>query len=307
MRVALFASPAFALKSLEALNEHHNVVLVVSQEDKPVGRGLKMRSPVIAERARELGIGLEQPRRLRNNREFFQLIRDLQLDVAVTAAYGKILPKELLDIPKHGFLNIHASLLPKYRGAAPIQWAILNGEQETGISIMQTDTGLDTGPIRHIKKIKITAEDNALTMFEKLADLGAVAIIEALDLLEKRNLLTVAQNDRKSSLAPMLKKADGNIRWNETAEQINNRYRAMLAWPKTQTKIKRKILKVHEMQVVKENGEPGKIIRIDDTGVLVGTAQNSILLQTVQPASKPKMSAHSWANGYKIKVGDQFA
>jgi len=307
MRVALFASPAFALKSLEALNEHHNVVLVVSQEDKPGGRGLKMRSPAIAERAKELGIRLEQPRKLRDNNKFIQLIKELELDVAITAAYGKILPKELLDIPKHGFLNIHASLLPKYRGAAPIQWAILNGDKETGITIMQTDVGLDSGPIRHLKKIEITADDNAITMFDKLADLGAVAIIEALDLLEKRNLLTVAQNDRKASHAPMLKKTDGNIRWGETAEQIYNRYRALIAWPKTQTKINRKNLKVHEMQIVKESGEPGKIIKIDDAGVLVGTAENSILLETVQPSSKPKMSAHSWANGYKIKVGDQFA
>ena len=151
----MFGSPAFALPVLEALSARHEVVLVVAQPDKPAGRGHKLTPPPVAVRAKELGLRLEQPPRLKRNEEFLELVRNLELDVAITAAYGKILPQALLDIPKHGFLNVHGSLLPKYRGAAPIQWAIINGERETGVSIMQTEAGLDTGPVRLVKKLEL--------------------------------------------------------------------------------------------------------------------------------------------------------
>ena len=173
MRVALFGSPSFAVPTLQALNERHDLVLVVTQPDKPVGRGMKVSSPPTAQAAKALGFRLEQPPKLRNNKAFHALLKDLELDVAVTAAYGKILPQSLLDIPQHGFLNVHGSLLPKYRGAAPIQWAIINGETETGISIMQTEAGLDTGPVRHVERLAIKDEDTAESLFFKLAELGA--------------------------------------------------------------------------------------------------------------------------------------
>lgn len=306
MRLALFASPAFALKTLEELNKHHELVLVVSQQDKPVGRGMKMRSPVVAERAKELGIRLEQPAKLRKNEDFFKIIKDLNLDVAITAAYGKILPQKLLDIPKHGFLNIHGSLLPKYRGAAPIQWAILNGENQTGISIMQTEAGLDTGPIRLVDKLAIKPDDTTISLFNKLADLGSQSIIKALDLLEQDKLPLKPQDDKLASHAPMLKKEDAEIRWAETAQQIYDRYRALVAWPKTQTLINNKVLKVHEMQIVKASGKDGKILAIAKDGVTVACGQDAILLKTVQAPSKAKMPAFDWANGYQIKVGDDF-
>ncbi|HHO55485.1 MAG TPA: methionyl-tRNA formyltransferase [Trueperaceae bacterium] len=306
MRVALFASPAFALKTLEELNNNHELVLVVSQQDKPVGRGMKMRSPVVAERAKELGLRLEQPQKLRKNYDFFKIIEDLDIDVAITAAYGKILPQQLLDIPKHGFLNIHGSLLPKYRGAAPIQWAILNGEHETGISIMQTEAGLDTGPIRLVDKLKIEPNDTAISLFNKLAKLGSQSIIKALDLLAKEQLPLIPQDDSQASHAPMLKKEDGEIRWSETAQAVYDRYRALIAWPKTQTIINNKILKIHDMQISKQSGKAGQIIAIDKDGVTVACGQDAILLKTVQAPSKAKMPAFDWANGYQIKVGDEF-
>ena len=167
MRVALFGSPTFALPVLDALLARHEVVLAVAQPDKPAGRGNKVTPPPVAARARELGVRLEQPPRLRRNEAFFEVVRSLKLDVAITAAYGKILPQTLLDIPKHGFLNVHASLLPKYRGAAPIQWALINGEMETGVSIMQTEAGLDTGPVRLVKKLEIDPDDTALELFRQ--------------------------------------------------------------------------------------------------------------------------------------------
>jgi len=306
MRVALFASPAFALKTLEELNNNHELVLVVSQQDKPVGRGMKMRSPVVAARAKELGIRLEQPQKLRKNYDFFKIIEELNIDVAITAAYGKILPQTLLDIPKHGFLNIHGSLLPKYRGAAPIQWAILNGESETGISIMQTEAGLDTGPVRLVDKLPIEPHDTAISLFNKLAELGSKSIIKALDLLAKEQLPLEPQDDSLATYAPMLKKEDGEIHWSHTAQEIYNRYRALVAWPKTQTIIKDKVLKIHDMQISSKTGKAGQIISIDKDGVTVACKENAILLKTVQAPSKAKMPAFDWANGYQIKVGDEF-
>ena len=184
MRLALFGSPTFAIPTLHVLSKKHEVLLVVTQPDKPVGRGMKLSSPPLAEEAKRLGLRLEQPTKLKNNSDFHELVKSLNLDVAITAAYGKLLPQSLLDIPTHGFLNVHGSLLPKYRGAAPIQWALINGETETGISIMQTELGLDSGPIRHVKRYEIQEKDNAITLFENLAHLGAEAIDEALELLK---------------------------------------------------------------------------------------------------------------------------
>ncbi len=171
--MALFGSPIFAVPTLESLARQQHLVLVVTQPDKPAGRGLSVRSPAVAQRARELGLELAQPASLRRNEEFADQLRELDLDVAVTAAYGRILPASLLAIPRHGFLNVHASLLPKYRGAAPVQWALIRGESETGITIMQTDVGLDTGAVRLQRRVKITEDDDARTLLSSLAVLNS--------------------------------------------------------------------------------------------------------------------------------------
>lgn len=304
MRLALFGSPSFALPTLHALREKHEVVLVVTQPDKPVGRGHKLTSPPLAEEAKKLGLRLEQPTKLKNNEAFHDLVRDLALDIAITAAYGKILPQSLLDIPKHGFLNVHGSLLPKYRGAAPVQWALINGESETGISIMQTEAGLDTGPVRLVKKLKIEDSDNALTLFEKLSNLGAEAMVEALELLERGELPSIPQDDSKATHAAQLEKDDGRIRWGETAKQISNRFRGVFFSPGSWTTFKGDMLKVHDLTIQTSKGQAGKILAISKEGVLVSAGENATLLKIVQPASKPKMSAHDWANGYRVNVGD---
>jgi methionyl-tRNA formyltransferase len=306
MRVALFGSPSFAVPTLHALREKRDVVLVVTQPDKPAGRGNKLTSPPLAEEAKKLGLRLEQPTKLKSNKDFHDLVRDLNLDVAITAAYGKILPQSLLDIPKHGFLNVHGSLLPKYRGAAPIQWALIDGESETGISIMQTEAGLDTGPVRLVKKLAIKETDNALTLFDKLSHLGAEAVAEALELLERGTLPSIRQDDSKASHAAQLEKDDGRIRWQESARQIFNRFRGVFLYPGSWTTFKGDTLKVHDMEMRESKGQAGKILAISKEGVLVGAAEGAVLLKTVQPPSKPKMSAHDWANGYHIHVGDSF-
>ena len=304
MRVAVFGSPAFALPVLDALLAHHEVALVVAQPDKPAGRGHKLTPPPVAQRARELGVRLEQPARLRRNEAFLELMRELDLGVAVTAAYGKILPQALLDIPKHGFLNVHASLLPKYRGAAPIQWALINGEAETGISIMQTEAGLDTGPVRLVKRLEIDPHDTAVTLFDKLSGLGAEALVDALAGLEQGDLPSCPQDDAQATHAPMLSKGDGEIRWLEPAAQIYNRYRGVFAWPGSWTVHDGRVLKVPELTPLPTvQGEPGTVVTVSPEGVAVGTMAGAVLLKTVQPAGKPKLPAYDWANGYGIRVG----
>lgn len=306
MRLALFGSPSFAIPTLHALHEKHDVVMVVTQPDKPAGRGKKLTSPPLAEEAKKLGVRLEQPTKLKNNDDFHNLMLELNLDVAITAAYGKILPQSLLDIPKHGFLNVHGSLLPKYRGAAPIQWALIDGETETGISIMQTEAGLDTGPVRLVKKIPIEESDTALTLFDKLSKLGAEAIVEALELLSQDRLPSIPQDDSKATHAAQLEKDDGRIRWQESAKQISDRFRGVFFFPGSWTTVKGDVLKVHDLAIQNVTGQPGKILSVSKEGVLVGTDEGAILLKTVQPPSKPKISAHDWANGYRINVGETF-
>jgi len=304
MRVALFGSPGFAATTLQALNQRHKVALVVTQPDKPVGRGHKVTSPPAATEAKQLGLKLEQPKRLKNNEAFHDLIKKLDLDVAVTAAYGKILPKSLLELPRHGFLNVHGSLLPKYRGAAPIQWALINGETETGISIMQTEVGLDTGPVRHVKKLPIKSDDTSLTLFDKLADLGSAAILEALELLEKGELPCESQDENEATHAPMLSKEDGQIDWGKSAEQIHNRFRGVYAWPGSWTIYKGTTLKVHGLEPTLGQGKPGKVITVSKEGIKVAAGEGALLIKTVQPPNKPRMAAHDWANGYAVKGGE---
>ncbi len=303
LRVALFGSPSFALPTLDALHQNHELVLVVAQPDKPAGRGNKLTSPSVARRAKELGARLEQPSKLRKNEDFFSLIESLNLDVAITAAYGKILPQTLLDLPKHGFLNVHASLLPKYRGAAPIQWALMNGEKETGVSVMQTEAGLDTGPVRYVERLEIGPFDTALTLFDKLSSLGAKAMTEALDKLAQGDLPCIPQDDDQATFAPLLTKEDGEIRWNESAESIRNRFRGVFAWPGTWTVHGGKTLKVHELDVQEGRGEVGEVLAVDAEGILVGAGEGVVRLKTVQPAGKARMNAHDFANGYGVKKG----
>ncbi len=305
MRVALFGSPAFALPVLDALLSSHEVVLVAAQPDKPAGRGNSLTAPPVAARARELGVRLEQPSRLKHNEAFFELMRSLELDVAVTAAYGKILPQTLLDIPKHGFLNVHASLLPNYRGAAPIQWALISGETETGVSIMQTEAGLDTGPVRLVRKLDIDPDDTSLTLFDNLSVLGAGALTDALGQLERNELPSHLQDNTEATHAPMLSKDDGRIRWDAPAAQLYNRYRGVFAWPGSFTAYGGKLLKVPKLSPVKTSisGEPGEIVALTPEGITVGCAKGAVLLETVQPAGKPKMRAYDWANGYGVRVG----
>lgn len=305
MRLALFGSPEFAVPSLRRLAQAHEVALVVTQPDKPARRGLKLTSPAAAAEARRLGLRLEQPRKLKSNAAFHELLGELRLDVAVTAAYGRILPPSLLELPRHGFLNVHASLLPKYRGAAPIQWALINGERETGVSIMQTEAGLDTGPVRHVRRLSIEASDTALTLFHKLAELGAQALSEALELLAVGRLPSVPQDDAQATLAPLLSKDDGRVRWEESAEAIWNRFRGVLAWPGSWTGFRGEPLKLHGLEPASCQGAPGTVLAVAQGGVTVAAGEGAVLLSEVQLPNRARMRAFDWANGYRVTAGER--
>jgi methionyl-tRNA formyltransferase len=299
-KIAFFGSPAFALPVLEALREHFEVVLVVAQPSKPAGRGLKLTPPAVASMALELGLALEQPAKLRGNLEFAETLRSSGANVAVTCAYGKILPASLLEIPQFGFLNVHTSLLPKYRGAAPIQWAVIDGLRETGVTIMQTDPGLDTGPILLQERLSIGPDETSLELAPRLSEMGARMILEAIrkvDTLER-----ITQDDSEATLARLLEKDDGRIRWAASANAIYDRFRGVAGWPGTFFEYDGKMVKAHEVRPLKASGRPGEVLEVRET-VIVAALEGAIELRLVQPEGKPRMNAVDWARGYRLKPG----
>jgi methionyl-tRNA formyltransferase len=301
-RVAFFGSPEFALPVLAAICDHFEVVLVVTQPDKPSGRGMKLTPPAVAARALELGLKLAQPAKLKNNFEFAQTLRDSGADVAVTCAYGKILPASLLEIPPYGFLNVHTSLLPKYRGAAPIQWAVINGEGETGVTVMQTDLGMDTGAILMQESIAILPNETVLDLAPRLSSLGAIMIVKALGQLD--SLTPMPQDDSLATHARMLEKEDARIDWNLDAKTIFDRYRGLAGWPGSYFVMQGKRIKVLEMRLSNASGRAGQVLEIAN-GVTVAAATVALELLVTQPEGKPKMNALDWARGYQIKLGTQ--
>lgn len=311
LRIAAFGSPAFTLPSLERVAQEHDLLLVVSQPDKPAGRGMAHRSPPAADWARAHGVALAQPERLRGNDAFLDRLRDLSLDVAITAAYGKILPSALLAIPREGVLNVHASLLPRYRGAAPVQWALIEGEQETGVSIMQTEAGLDTGPVRHVRRLAIDAEETAGALLERLAALGAETLSEALALLARGDLPSQPQDHAAATLAPRLTRSDGRIRWTDDAGAVHARHRGVTPWPGSWFErggpAGSAVVKVHALALGARHADaaPGSVVAVDDAGIHVATAQGTVVLQTLQSPGKPRQAAAVWARGARIEVGER--
>lgn len=307
LRVALFGTPEFALPTLEALVAHHDVRMVVAQPDRPVGRGLRVEAPPVAHRAVELGLALAQPEKLRRDAGFHAALAALDLDVAVTAAYGQILPKALLAVPREGFLNVHASLLPRWRGAAPVQHALIAGDPVTGVSIMQTEAGLDTGPVRLVRERKVAPDEDAPALLEALADLGAQALLDALTLLALGRLPSSPQDDAAATLAPRLTREDGRIRWAEPARSVVDRHRGVAGWPGSWCTWGDAVLKVHGMVATDGAGAPGTVLGADAGGVTVACGQGAVRLVEVQAAGKPRMRARAWANGARVTEGVHLA
>jgi len=320
LRVALFGSPVFALPTLERLNREHQLVLLVSQPDKPAGRGLGLKPSAVTRRARELGIELLQPTKLRSDAVFLERLAAADLDVAVTAAYGRILPQAVLDTPRHGVLNVHASLLPSYRGAAPVQWAVIDGKRETGVTIMQTEAGLDTGPIRLQRKLLIGPHETAAELFPRLATLGAEALSASLELLAKGDLPSTPQDDAAATPAPLLVAADGYLRWGDSAGASYDRFRGVAAWPGTSFEHHGVRVKVTAMTPVEVGSElraadslpvPGTVRAVSGEDLIVSAGANgddsdatALRLERLRPPGGKEMSAAAWANGRRIGTGE---
>lgn len=311
-RVAFFGSPAFALPVLEAIAEHFEIVLVVSQPDKPVGRGLKMTPPPIAARAQELGLTLAQPKTLKaqasEGRDFAEQLRESGAEVAITCAYGKLLPAEILAVPRYGFLNTHTSLLPKYRGAAPIQRAIIAGETQTGTTIMQTDEGMDTGPILLQETLDIAATWSSVELAEALSQQAARLIVTALHDLEQ--LQPKPQDHTLATHAHLLSKEDGFVRWAESSEQVIQRFLGVAAWPQTTAFWQGKRLKLFGMSIEQtsieraaEDSGAAQILTIDEAGIVVACGSGAVRIAKVQAPSRKVSDAYVWAKSAGVEVG----
>jgi methionyl-tRNA formyltransferase len=291
VRVVFFGTPQFAVPSLDALAREHEVALVVGQPDKPAGRGMKLQAPAVALRARELGLPLAQPAKIRDA-AFLESIAALHPDAGIVVAYGKILPAALLQIP---FYNLHASLLPKYRGAAPIQRAIERGERETGVTIMRVDEQLDHGPILSVAKTEIGPDEHAPSLAARLSTLGAAALVEVLAI----HPAEVAQDHARATLAPKIEKSEGAVEWSQHAKTIYDKFRAFDPWPGLFIPD----LKLIDIRLAPGSGPPGTILAIDDDGIVVAAGEGAIRLITVQRAGKPRVAAADLARGGGWRVG----
>jgi len=308
LRILFMGTPDFAVPVVQALLDGPDtLVAVVCQPDRKKGRGKKMQAPPVKLLAQESAIPVLQPTSIRTD-AFFDEVKALALDLIVVAAYGKILPGALLHLPPMGTVNVHGSLLPKYRGAAPIQWALIKGEKETGVTIMQMDAGMDTGDILLPAKLAITDEDTAGTLFEKLAKVGGKALVEAISLLKEGKLPPVKQDDTLATEAPMLKKEQGHIDWNRSARELHCLIRGLDPWPSAYGFFKEKRFRFFKPVVVHREGDeqPGTICRADKEGLLIATGENNLLIREIQPEGKKRMSVQACLCGTPFVPGDTF-
>lgn len=304
--VVFFGTPEFAVPTLNALIKNkEEILLVVTQTDKPKGRGQKIQPSLVKKLALSYGLPLAQPEKLREE-SFLSKLRALNPEFIVVVAYGKILPKEILQIPKYGCINLHASLLPKYRGAAPIQWAIIKGEKITGVTTMLIDEGLDTGPIFLQRQLEILEEDDALTVSRKLAEMGAELVVETLIKIRRGEIQPKPQVGQPS-YAPLLKKEDGKINWNVSAKEIFNLIRGTYPWPCAYCFLKGERIKIIKAQPLDGIAKPGLIVKAKDE-LLVGTAEGLLKILLIQPEAKRVMTAKEFLLGRKINEGvDSFS
>jgi len=307
MKIIFAGTPVFAAGALEALiDADHEIVLVLTQPDRPAGRGMKLVASAVKQVAIKHDIPLSQPQTLKSP-EIQAQLKDLNADVMVVAAYGLILPAAVLSIPRYGCLNIHGSLLPRWRGAAPIQRAILAGDKETGITIMQMDVGLDTGAMLLIERILIEKNDTTLSLHDKLCVLGAKCIVNALMLLSQDKLVATAQDDSLSCYAPKVKKAEAEINWQLSANQVNQVVRAFNPSPGAFARINGGVLKIWQATVVElDSGQPGEIIASGREGVTVACGDGAIILEKLQKSGGRKLMAAEFLAGKSLQSGDCF-
>ncbi len=305
MKIVFMGTPDFAVGALEALVEAgHEVVAVVTQPDKPKGRGKEMQQTPVKVCALKHNIEVFQPVKIKTA-EAVEVLRGYEADLFVVAAFGQILSKEILDMPKYGCVNIHASLLPKYRGAAPIQWAILDGEKETGVTIMQMNEGLDTGDMLTKVIVPIEDTDTGESLFDKLAEAGAKLLVETIPQIEAGTLKPEPQDDSLSTYAKMIKKEMGLIDWKKEAIVLERLVRGMNSWPSAYTHFNGKTLKVWEAAVEggENKAEPGTVVEVTKNSIKVQTGQDLLVLKQIQLEGKKRMDVAAFLLGYKVEVG----
>lgn len=305
MKIVFMGTPDYAVSALAALVEAgHTVTAVVTQPDKPKGRSGKLIFSPVKEYALEKQIPVLQPQRIKRP-EAVEELRQYEADVFVVAAFGQILSKEILEMPKYGSLNIHASLLPKYRGSSPIQWAVINGEEKTGVTIMQMNEGIDTGDILYQKEIPIDEEETGESLFEKLSELGAKAIVEALSLLEAGSLVPIPQDEALATHTVMLKKEMGQLNFHKTAEELERLIRGLNSWPSAYTYLNGKQLKIWNAKVCE--GDPnavcGTVLRVEKDGFTVACGQDALFITSLQLAGKKRMDCREFLLGNAINQG----
>ncbi len=307
MRIVFMGTPDFSVPALEALAEGgHELIAVVTQPDKPKGRGKAVLMTPVKEKAIELGIPVYQPVKVREE-GFIEMLEEMKPDAIVVAAFGQILPKRLLNIPEYGCINIHASLLPKYRGAAPIQWAVINGEKETGITTMMMSAGLDTGDMLEKVVIPIEPDETGGSLHDKLSAAEGPLILSTLKKAEEGTLVRTPQTEEGTCYAKMLTKSLGDIDWNQDAQSIERLIRGLNPWPSAYTFLNGKTLKIWQAQVLEEESEgiPGQVIKAAKGGLLVKTGKGTLQITSLQLEGKKRMDTDAFLRGCPVEQGTQ--
>ena len=305
MRVIFMGTPDFSVGTLQALiDAGHEVVLAVTQPDKPKGRGKSMQFPPVKEAALEHGIEVYQPRRVREP-ECVEYLRSFDADIIVVVAFGQILPKEILEMPKYGCVNVHASLLPKYRGAAPIQWAVLNGDQVTGVTTMRMDEGLDTGDMIMKQEVIVDEDETGGSLFDKLSGVGAKLCVKTMEAIENGTAVYTPQDDALATHTGKIQKEMGSIDWSKDAEVIERLVRGLNPWPSAYTYLNGKTLKIWAAAVKDETSdkEPGELTEVTKHSVGVQTGDGILMLEEVQLEGKKRMSADAFLRGNALSEG----
>ena len=303
MKIIFMGTPEFAVPSLEMLLKHHEVVAVVTQPDKPKGRGKKLMFSPVKEKALQAGIEVLQPEKVKE-KEFIEILKNYHADLIAVTAFGQILPEEILNMPKYGCINVHGSLLPKYRGAAPLQWAVINGEKETGVTTMYMAKGMDTGDMLLKEKIEVSSQDTYGSIHDKLCVIGAELLLKTIEGLEKGTLQRIPQQEEQATYASMLTKESGHIDWSKKCDEIICLIHGLDPVPTAYTIYEGEVLKVWQGGKIQQpTGKIGEITAITKKGFVVTAGDGSILVTEVQAKGKKRMGTDAYLRGHHVEIG----
>ncbi len=307
-RIIFMGTPDFAVPTLEALIQGPDeIIAVVTQPDRPRGRSKKPAAPPVKELAQRCGIDLHQPASIKSS-EFLHILKNYDADIIVVAAYGRILPEAIINLPRHGCINVHGSLLPRHRGAAPIQWSIIKGDPEVGVTIMQMDKGMDTGDILMKAAIVPDPDETAGSLFPKIAALGSHTLMDTLDMLAQGGLAMIRQDDKLATNAPMLRKEDGLIDWNREAHKIHCLIRGLDPWPTAYSFLDNRKFQLFMPEVVHMSStrQPGTLLRADREGLLIAAGGSALLIKEIKMEGKKRLPVADFLNGFALEPGSIF-